>query len=155
MSYHLQHIRKHAQRKYTYRRNPNAYIQNSTHIIHIYIYIYIYIDIQPVYSMYLFISTGTCATGFSSQENRLPWRDHHRDSTVPHLVWCTHGWSLPCLLSYCSAGPWVAACGASPLPFLPVLFVFVLVRSVRSRLPPGPSPACSPWLLGLWPMLLR
>ena len=27
-------------------------------------------------------------------------------------------------------------------------------RSVRSRLPPGSFPACSPWLLGLWPELL-
>ena len=27
----------------------------------------------------------------------------------PHALRCTYGWLLPCLLNYCSAGPWVAA----------------------------------------------
>ena len=39
-------------------------------------------------------------------------------------VWrCTHGWLLPCLLNYCSAGPWVAA-AAPPRSFFS-FFIFV------------------------------
>ena len=50
-----------------------------------------------------------------------------RTSRSPLLPWggrvvrCTHGWSLPCLLSYCSAGPWVAA-AAPPHSLLSCFF---------------------------------